>query len=283
MPLMSNLRDEYEAKGYLALNGLLSRAEIDALNQAAVEVCATDQLGRVSFEDVLTIHFPHKLSPFMREMMAHPAITRVLTEVIGPNVKCLQSMFFVKRPGKPGHAWHQDAAYIPTSDNSLLGAWIALDDATIDNGCLWAIPGSHRPGIVWPLGDHDKEGFDVSHEAYGFPYREEESVPVEVQAGSVVFFHGKLLHRSLQNRSAAGYRRALIYHYMDAEALLPWDCSGRLAPTDDNRDIIMVAGVDPHASKGQQDLHTTFLRREKRVEGMPWYIDPAGAGRTEAS
>jgi ectoine hydroxylase-related dioxygenase (phytanoyl-CoA dioxygenase family) len=283
MQLMSELRDAYEARGYLALSGLLSRPEINALNQAAVEVCASRQLGQVSFEDVLTIHYPHKLSPLMRETMAHPAITPVLTELIGPNVKCMQSMFFVKRPGKPGHAWHQDEKYVATADRSLTGCWIALDDATIENGCLWVIPGSHRPGVIWPMRDHGTEEFDVSQEAYGFPYGEAEAVPVEVPAGSVIFFHGYLLHRSLRNRAAASYRRSLVFHYMNADVPLPWDCSGRVPQTDDNRDIVMVAGVDPYAWKGLQDHHTTFLRRDRAVADGSWYIDPSRTDGTGAA
>ena len=64
--------------------------------------------------------------------------------MIGPNVKAMQSMLFIKAEGKPGQAWHQDEYYIPTRDRSLTAAWIALDDATVENGCLWVLPGSHR-------------------------------------------------------------------------------------------------------------------------------------------
>lgn len=48
----------------------------------------------------------------------------------------MQTMLFVKPPGFPGQAWHQDENFIPTRDRSLCGGWIALDDATIENGCL---------------------------------------------------------------------------------------------------------------------------------------------------
>ena len=56
-------------------------------------------------------------------------------------IKSMQSMLFIKPAGKPGQAWHQDEYYIPTRDASLTGVWIALDDATIENGCLWVRPG----------------------------------------------------------------------------------------------------------------------------------------------
>src|SRR5690606_1066450 len=92
----------------------------------------------------VAIHFPHKISPVIREFLSHEKVTDILTGVVGPNVKCMQSMLFVKAPGKRGQSWHQDEYYIPTRDRSLIGAWIAIDDATVDNGCLWIIPG--RPG-----------------------------------------------------------------------------------------------------------------------------------------
>jgi hypothetical protein len=75
--------------------------------------------------DVLAIHFPHKISPLMRRMITDPGIVEVLTRIIGSDVKCMQSMLFVKNAGKPGQAWHQDETFIPTQDASLTGVWIA--------------------------------------------------------------------------------------------------------------------------------------------------------------
>jgi ectoine hydroxylase-related dioxygenase (phytanoyl-CoA dioxygenase family) len=57
-------------------------------------------------------------------------------------------MLFIKSEGKPGQAWHQDELFIPTRDRSLAAAWIALDDATVENGCLWVLPGSHARGVL---------------------------------------------------------------------------------------------------------------------------------------
>ena len=104
--------------------------------------------------------------------------------------------------------------------------------------------------------------FDVTKSAYDFPYRDEDAVPVEVPAGSVVFFNGYLLHRSLRNRAAAVSAARSCIHYMSAESLLPWTCGGRVPPTQDNRDVVLVAGEDPYAWKGLEDHHPVFLRRE---------------------
>lgn len=154
--------------------------------------------------------------------MIHPSVVDVLTGVIGPNVKCMQSMRLIKAAGKPGQAWHQDEDFIPTRDRSRTGVWIALDDATVKNGCLWVIPGSHKPGILWELEKQNNPDFDCADESVGFPYTDEDAVPVELKAGSMVVFNGYLLHRSLPNVMQSGYRRSLVNHYMSAESLLPW-------------------------------------------------------------
>jgi ectoine hydroxylase-related dioxygenase (phytanoyl-CoA dioxygenase family) len=265
----------FHQHGYLVLDRALGAAEIDALNAEAAAICRGDR-GDVrgllpaapgeSDEEVmrryLCIHFPHKISQVMHQALAHPAIVDILTAIIGPNVKCMQSMLFIKASGKPGQAWHQDEFFIPTRDRSLAGAWIAMDDATVENGCLWVIPGSHRHGIIWPQRTHDDRRFDCTGEAMYYPYTDDDAVPVEVKKGSIVFFNGYLLHRSLPNYAPGGFRRSLVNHYMSAESLLPWHGfqPGESIATADYRDIVIVAGRDPHAWKGTEDVAEAHVR-----------------------
>ena len=177
----------------------------------------------------------------------------------------MQSMLFIKSEGKPGQAWHQDEAHIPTRDRSLAGIWIALDNATVENGCLWVIPGSHRPGVLYPVRDQHDDQFDCTQEAYAFPYRDEDARPVVLPAGAAVLFHGYLLHRSLPNTGRHGMRRALVNHYMSAESVLPWFPPGKGQPMGllDHRDIVLIAGEDPYAYKGTADLMRPHLRADR--------------------
>jgi len=265
----------YQAEGFLVTPQLFSKEEVRALATEIAAVARGD-LGEIaglvpaepnaSDDDVikqyLAIHHPHKVSDLYRETMHHPRVTEVLEAIVSPNVKTMQSMFFVKAPGKPGQAWHQDEFYIPTRDRSLVGCWIALDDATVDNGCLFIHPGSHERGVLHPMKPHADPRFDPSGESFDFaPFDADGGTAVEVKAGDVVWFNGYTLHRSLANTTTDQYRRALVVHYMSAESLLPWDCDGAISPTQDNRDVIIVAGKDPHAYKGYvTDITTPFIR-----------------------
>jgi len=173
----------------------------------------------------------------------------------------MQSMLFAKPPGLPGQAWHQDERYIPTRDRSLVGAWIALDDADEENGCLRVLPQSHRPGKLYPLGAHgNPDEFDPGEEAHGFDASAEILVPAK--AGDVIFFNGYLLHRSKRNASPDRPRRALVNHYCSAWSNLPWMMrQGIDVGTSDYRAIVPVVGDDPYPERGiEPGADEVFLR-----------------------
>lgn len=265
--------------GFLAVEGLVGEEELEELKRDTVAIargrypCKTlaalgDELSdREVLKSILCIHQPHFISPVILDFVRHAKICGVLSQVVAAHlphwdgsVKCMQSMLFVKPPGFQGQAWHQDEIYIPTRDRSLCGAWIAIDPATVENGCLWVVPGSHRSGYLYPQRDHNNyEEFDGAAESWGFDVSAE--VPVEVPAGSVVFFNGHLLHRSARNRSEV-YRRVLVNHYMNAWSRLPWGGrDGTSAAKLDVRKVVPVAGVDPYAWEGyEQPDKDVYLR-----------------------
>ncbi|WP_052847283.1 phytanoyl-CoA dioxygenase family protein [Streptomyces avicenniae] len=275
-----SLTSRYARDGFVVLEGVLDRPEIDGLLAEAVAICRGErgpiegaQAAGVRPDDTddevlrrfLCVHYPHKLSQLMRDTISHPAIVDPLTQVIGPNVKAMQSMLFIKSEGRPGQAWHQDEGFIPTRDRSLTAAWIALDDATTENGCLWVVPGSHRPGVLYPDREHDDPRYDCTVESYGFPWSEEDAVPVEIAAGSVLLFNGYLLHKSLPNSGRHGCRRALVGHYMSAESLLPWAAPepGVGMARADFRDIVLVSGRDPYGWKGTDEVRRPRVRPDR--------------------
>lgn len=266
----------YRRDGYAVVQNLVSAEIVNRLKDEATHIVTGERgpiLGseiiakegiasEAVLQAVLAIHFPHKASPLMREMLGYEPIVEVLRHIIGPDIKCMQSMLFVKNAGKPGQAWHQDEHYIPTRDQSLAGVWIALDDATIDNGCLWMHPQSQHESIIWPTKPHGDPRFDSSEEAFDFPYDREGGIPLEVKAGGVAFFNGYTLHRSLDNKRQTGFRRALVNHYMSARSMLPWSFGLPPTPRADFRDIVMITGNDPYAYKGLEDVSFPFIRPE---------------------
>ncbi len=271
---------DYVENGFLVVPGLLDAGECDRIiedaarfvrggypMQAAPPELAASATDDEALSQILAIHFPHRVSAVALAAMTHFRICEVLGEIVGAHlphwdggVKAMQSMLFVKPPGFPGQAWHQDERFIPTRNRSLVGAWIALDDATEANGCLRVLPRSHQPGVIHRFKPHGRtDEFDTADEAYGFDDSGE--VLVEVTAGSVVFFNGYLLHRSFKNRSD-GYRRALVNHYCSASTLLPWgDALEGHAATADFRAVVPVVGTDPYAWKGlDQPTGGVFVR-----------------------
>ncbi len=263
----------YAAYGFLVAPDLLSKNEIDQLRKETTAIFRGDR-GYVDgllevdenesnsdvFKKYVAIHFPHKISACVHDFLFHAQIRDILTKIVSPNIKCMQSMLFVKGPGKAGQAWHQDEFYIPTRDRSLTGVWIAIDDATIDNGCLWIIPGRPKH-IMHRVKNNSNEYADVDTIDVS-ENKPADFIPIEVKSGSVVFFNGYTLHSSKRNKTADCFRMALVNHYMSAESMLPWDQDGKLLPTEDLRDIVMVAGKDPYEWKGLTDLNKPYLRPE---------------------
>ncbi len=187
----------------------------------------------------LRIHMLHRVLEIHERFMLHPRILDVLEALIGPDVMAMQTMLFIKPPGGAGQGFHQDSYYIPTVPDTLCGAWLAIDRADEENGCLWFTVGSqHEP--IYPTTDHrgrnhgdsladleavenvshtDDEVNTLSRIARKYPGRE---VPVIAEPGDVVFFAGHILHRSHRNRSASRFRRSFVGHYANARSYTRW-------------------------------------------------------------
>jgi phytanoyl-CoA hydroxylase len=128
----------------------------------------------------------------------------------------LQSMYIFKQPQIGGEVdWHQDATFLCTQPSSVVGFWLALDDADIENGCLWAMAGAHRG----PLRRRFRYRADelVMETLDAAPWPPTPPVALEVPRGSVVVLHGLLPHASSANRSSRP-RHAYSLHLIDGAA-----------------------------------------------------------------
>jgi ectoine hydroxylase-related dioxygenase (phytanoyl-CoA dioxygenase family) len=183
----------------------------------------------------------HRKLEIHERYMLHPGIVDVVAALVGPDVLALQTMLLVKGPGSPGQGYHQDSYHIITQPDTLIGAWVALDRADTENGCLWVTAGSQNEPIYPDVdeeaghgGDHlladiapvagaddpDESRNGLTPVAAKYPGREH---PAVLDPGDAVFFSGHLLHRSHANRSAHRFRRSFVAHYCNARSFVPWD------------------------------------------------------------
>ncbi|XP_025230261.1 phytanoyl-CoA dioxygenase domain-containing protein 1-like [Theropithecus gelada] len=126
---------------------------------------------------------------------------------------------------------HQDASFLYTEPlGRVLGVWIAVEDATLENGCLWFIPGSHTSGVSRrmvraPVGSVPGTSFLGSE-----PARDNSLfVPTPVQRGALVLIHGEVVHKSKLNLSDHS-RQAYTFHLMEASGTT-WSPENWLQPT----------------------------------------------------
>jgi phytanoyl-CoA hydroxylase len=136
--------------------------------------------------------------------------------LIDGDIKLFGSQCFMKPPGGIEKPYHQDSAYFTIKPMSLVTCWIALDDVTVENGCMWVIPGSHRGELY----DHSQPwnvGGRIDMQVPGEKIDRSCETPITMSAGSCSFHHSMLLHRSGPNQTE-GHRRGLAIHYMSSQS-----------------------------------------------------------------
>ena len=145
-------------------------------------------------------------------LAAEAVLLKMLGQLLGDDVRLFQDMAMIKPPGGREKPWHQDHAYFDFDlEVPICGVWIALDEATVDNGCMHVIGGAHTGGPVphfkrrdWQICDSD---------IYGRPI-----TAVPMRAGDVMIFDSKLPHGTPINRSEL-WRWAVQYHYVAVGAV----------------------------------------------------------------
>ncbi|MEE8273006.1 MAG: phytanoyl-CoA dioxygenase family protein [Alphaproteobacteria bacterium] len=243
--------------GYAVLPDLFDAAAVTALRAELARLCrggvagTSGTSGDTDDTELLAkfvcLQFPHVVSPLVQRTLLHRAIVDELRRVLGPALKLMQSIVLMRRAGTPGQAWHQDRHYLDSGDNPLVGAWVALDDVRVDNGCIWILPASHRPARVWPHRLHGDPEYDASPRAVDHPFDEGSAVALEAGAGTCVLFDGHVLHRSLANRRPTGLRRALIGHFSAAGTPSVWDGGNREIDLDGGCQVEVAMGARAYA------------------------------------
>jgi phytanoyl-CoA hydroxylase len=237
-PLSDRQLSAYQRDGYLAGGPLLTADDIGVLRAELDRVIAqrghadqpqpvqiVNMSGQAGQEVWQVVNIWQASPPFAR-LLQHPRLIAMLRQLAGPDGSELRLWHDQIQYKPAGHGgvnwWHQDAPYWPALGplDSLLTAWIALDEVSLDNGCMSMVPGSHTWGdAIDHLHACRERSSDFWH-ALGDEHREQpvRVVPRPVVNGGVHFHHALTWHGSHENRSERP-RRAIAIHVMTARTV----------------------------------------------------------------
>jgi len=167
-------------------------------------------------------HALHDCDPLFDRFSRDAKVKELTRDLTLTNPLLMQSMYIFKQPKIGGEVnCHQDSTFLYTEPNAIAGLWFALEDATIENGCLWAIPGGHHEGLKsrWVRDSRgsmkfvnlDTKEWDMSR-----------LIPLEVSKGTLILLHGLLPHLSRQNTSPRS-RHAYTLHVISGDVDYPDD------------------------------------------------------------
>ena len=164
-------------------------------------------------------HALHDLDPLFNRFSRSPQMKRLAADLNLSNALIIQSMYIFKHAKIGGVVdIHQDSTFLYTEPASCIGFWFALEDATIENGCLWAKPGGHRTTLrSWFRRKDVGTEFTTFDET---PFESDEMTPLEVKKGACIVLDGLLPHYSKPNTSDKS-RHAYSIHIIDGKAKYP--------------------------------------------------------------
>lgn len=220
----------FRDNGFLNYGRVLTDEQLHALREALERVVTgrsaaeAEKIGNLSGGDQVVTQVVNiwEAEPAFRDHLANPAIVPLVAQLMDTDtVRVWHDQIQIKPPRIGGPTiWHQDHPYWPIIQPAdLVSAWVALEDAVIENGAMWMVPGSyqwgpyngpHGDGTIGNKADELSPDYDPSRVPEG---RKVEIVPCEVSAGSVVFHHCLTWHGAPPNRSEMN-RPAIAVHYM---------------------------------------------------------------------
>jgi len=216
---------EFDRNGFFLVEDLVSPADCDRFAERLQEYASGSRpvSGRIKLQREPAVERSGKVVPgggdirkvsglydddLFRELITSEQVCGPLREILGTPLRLFRADALMKPP-KVGSekGVHQDAPYWPIQPMSMWSCWVPFDDATIDNGCLMVVPGSHREGPREHV--HTQDDFVVPSDKYDIDAME----TVPMKRGSGLFFHSLLLHASAANISGQP-RRAVTMSYM---------------------------------------------------------------------
>ncbi len=214
---------QYDELGYFVLEDALDHGTVDALIGAIdpFEERGADALrelegGRFFIARADEITFTTHLvlqSPVLREFTCSALLTDVCADLIGPDVRLYWDQAVYKKPGTESpFPWHQDNGYAYVEPQQYLTCWVALTDATEENGCPWVVPGLHRHGTL--AHEYSDNGFVCLRDPA-------DAVAVPVSAGSIVVFSSLTPHSTGPNRTDTVRKAYIVQYAPDGAEVVP--------------------------------------------------------------
>lgn len=214
---------KYQEEGYLVYDNLLDATTVEKLKSAYLQVLdklkTSNKLSSIrdgispagKKTEVFQIRAAHLQHSSFNELLYNELLLDIVEELIGPEIRLVLFQGLYKPPFTGGVVgWHQDDYYFKANKpNAVVSCWVALDDATIANGCMWMLPKEHK--VILEHIQATGKGFEIPN------VDEQKAIPIELKAGQCLFHHGLAPHRTLAN-STKDHRRAFSLHFMDATA-----------------------------------------------------------------
>jgi phytanoyl-CoA hydroxylase len=208
---------QFEENGFFVLEDVFTKAEMDALSaviekhhfrhEELLQEVGTQGISRAN-EISFTSHLAEQ-DDAIRAFCTRPEFVAISTQLLGPDIDLYWNQSVFKGPeGDKQFPWHQDDGYTPVTPSPYLTLWLALNDATPENGCISVLPGSHKRGLA----PHESTPIGLSCHSLDDP---DQGVLVPVKAGSIAAFQSLMMHKSGINRST-GIRKAYIIQYSHA-------------------------------------------------------------------
>jgi ectoine hydroxylase-related dioxygenase (phytanoyl-CoA dioxygenase family) len=211
-------------------------SEIDPIEAQVTAFLRTRPDGRLSIAQDGNITFSTHLvlrSTVLADFCRHPVLRALCHDLLGPDVRLYWDQAVYKKPERPAEfPWHQDNGYTYIEPQQYLTCWIALTDATVDNGCPWVSPGLHRRGTLrhWMT----EAGWCCLESA-------PDAVAVPVRAGSIVVFSSLTPHRTGPNVGDSVRKAYIVQYAPDGAVAFPADGPG--VPQDDPARQFRVLGA----------------------------------------
>lgn len=216
--------DAFNRNGYLAGIRIFDAQEIAEIRLYFDELLAKTLAAGGDSYSISTAHLRYGR---VYDILTHLRIVAIMKDLLGENVVAWGSHFFCKMPGDGKRvSWHQDSSYWPLTPSMAVTAWLAIDDATVENACMRYIPGTHTLGhLTYTLSEND-EG-NVLNQTVAGAERFGEPIDVELKAGEISIHSDLLLHGSEANQSSRR-RCGLTLRYCPAivRADLGWNAKG---------------------------------------------------------